>query len=80
MEWMPIASAPKDGTEILILSPINWCEEARDKNDSRVGAGCFCQSAWFDKIRCVWSNRLAQWTKKDTPTHWMPILEPPKEN
>lgn len=66
-EWMPISTAPKDGTRILCFAPdlggINyygvarWAE--RDPDFPNTVAG------WF-------------WPFAIRPTHWMPLPPPPR--
>ena len=67
--WQPIESAPKDGTRILVwLKPLSQHEKINTD----------AQHSWVDK---------AHWTKFNgggwvhyqlgTPTHWMPLPNPP---
>ena len=63
MTWQPIETAPKDGTEILL-----W-----DKEFEAYAVGYFLKP-------------LAQWTAFPggimddvSPSHWMPLPEPPEE-
>jgi hypothetical protein len=62
-EWQPIASAPTDGTPILVAV---------------AGGEYHAAKAW-------WSENAKQWLVSDSPcliltispTHWMPLPEPP---
>lgn len=80
--WLPIETAPKDGTEILVRIPLNWAE--KNQEDARVGRGYFVQAMWFvfgfGSRRNLWLNRLDNWVMETTPTHWIPLPSPPQEN
>lgn len=64
-EWQPIDTAPKDGSDILVVSEsaefkiIFWSED--DGED-----GCWCDPLYF----------IGEET--ETLTHWMPLPEPPR--
>ena len=73
--WLPIDTAPKDGTEILLLLPVCW--NINDCQDMRIGRGYHIEAAWYVPEKRVWLNRLGNWAKAETPTHWMPLLPPP---
>jgi hypothetical protein len=77
MSWQPIETAPKDGTEVLLFIPVNWGETFQEV--PRIGNGNHVEAAWYNPTRRLWLNRLDQWIKEQTPTHWMPLPEPPKE-
>lgn len=60
--WRPIATAPRDGTAILVGrdgGPTEW--------HTQLGAWCAAESRWI----CSSST----WFRD--PTHWAPIPEPP---
>jgi hypothetical protein len=73
--WKPIDTAPKDGTEVLL-----W--------NGNVVIGYFENGKQFDSSK----NHFCQWTTGReyagsydlgyaiiaTPTHWMPLPQPPK--
>lgn len=76
--WMPIASAPKDGTDVLLFVP---------GKRRTVFVGHF-----IDEVRLSYgreTSRLQQWvlysgafalstfTEKEPPTHWQPLPGPP---
>ena len=78
-EWQPIETAPKDGTIVFgyfslddgshFLSEIMWVKNGEmvcggGKDDVLVGP-----QAWF--------SLLAR--REVSPTHWMPLPEPPKQ-
>lgn len=74
--WIPIASAPKDGTEIIVMymhidtqivhnAFWNSLQECDDDDD--VGW-------WTYEHSEVSRIRLDEWT---TPTHWMPLPDNP---
>ncbi len=66
MNWQPIETAPKDGTDILVYNDDGHVYEARYDYDKWRFAtadqhGCGC-CAGYD----------------DAPTHWMPIPDKPE--
>ena len=81
--WMPIESAPKDGT-IVILKAGDWYFEAYwDFIDSDTGPMWLAQNegvhppSWHDGA--CWSNNADE-EQSELPTHWLPLPLPPKEN
>ncbi len=74
-EWQPIESAPKDGTELILFELVSdFCSGEKkpyvysgkfdpDRNPKYYETGWKCLE--YDAF-----NR--------NPTHWMPMLEPPK--
>jgi hypothetical protein len=72
-DWQPIESAPKDGRPILIWQP----DEDAAPHDG------LCD----DRRYAIGYRRPAEWPKRSeygnrnssevTPTHWMPLPEPP---
>ena len=82
MDWQPIETAPKDGTWILVSGGkagfddymkeieswpqcmVAFCEPARDEWSRDYWAVCFWDGGWR--------------TDYESPTHWMPLPEPPK--
>lgn len=64
VQWLPIESAPKDGTYILIYSKDDaWGEPCM--------ATCKWENGWWEPID---SNPIHD------PTHWMPLPNPPTAN
>jgi hypothetical protein len=64
--WRPIATAPTDGTNVLLWWPF-WC-----KNRPTIG--------WFGyKGIQQWIAPEALEGDGDGPTHWMPLPAPPTE-
>jgi len=80
-EWMPIETAPKDGTEILGFRAdqgvfiFRWATDEelaeRDMHGDPVGD-------YDEDFACWWHERLGWMEDELTPTHWMPLPEPPK--
>ena len=78
-EWLPIESAPKDGTEILAFCPDRGIRETRM---GLYGPGSIGYHRWeqgegprnygWDWIEVV-HNSGHTWK----PTHWMPLPSPP---
>lgn len=73
-EWQPIATAPKDGTRILVVcefagkrdvTVVRWC-------DSPAPAGPFGRFTWREMQDSALAERI--------PTHWMPIPRLPQRN
>lgn len=63
--WMPIESAPKDGTRVLI-----WQGEAYVAWFEREYAWVSHGGAWI-------SERYRSDTYEYAPTHWQPLPKPP---
>lgn len=69
-QWQPIATAPKDGTYILLYRPV---EDGRHKDAVREGKyhRYGMRYTWRVRSGCVWDI--------DAPTHWMPLPEAPAQ-
>lgn len=72
MQWEPIESAPKDGTRILV-----YCKEWRQTY----------AVLWKKTLKFGGEEGPEDWCLDyqgaigiTAPTHWMPIIEPPKED
>ena len=66
-EWELIETAPKDGTALILSVEIR-------PDDWRIKVGGWRRTK--PSIGSGWIIFGASWT----PTHWMPLPEPPKEN
>lgn len=65
-QWMPIETAPRDGTEIIV-----WNQT--DLHDyCGVWIGKFMDGHW-------WLKHFG-WCGAHRATHWMPLPKPPKES
>lgn len=63
MDWMPIESAPKDGTTV-IYGTVKW-----------VTCGHYADEGWWEMN----NSSTDAWGGVDYPTHWMPLPPPPAE-
>jgi hypothetical protein len=61
MKWQPIETAPKDGTRVLLHSP------STHTYTGIVASWCLIEERWEE-----WGDYYPC-----SPTHWMPIPEPP---
>ncbi len=63
-KWMPIESAPKDGTPIIVCSP--WRH-------------VWCNVKWVKRPRAGerWEH-FSLGALRFNPTYWMPLPEPPE--
>jgi hypothetical protein len=61
MDWQPIETAPKDGTNILLGWP------------TMVLSGYWAD--W--RSRKSWVTSRGEYSDKYAPTHWMPLPDPP---
>ena len=70
MPWQPIATAPKDGTEIVVYCPAGTVGQRDRMFYARYNAddGCWTSTACYDDYYSV---------DEDRPTHWQPRLTPP---
>lgn len=85
--WQPIETAPKDGTEILgcvvgsrykeVMSQIDVIECSIDPNDFSCAVFFWQHCEWLPSgYDCYGLTALP--AIEFTPTHWMPLPEPPK--
>lgn len=80
MDWQPIETAPKDGTEIIGFRPDQgvfvfrwaWMEEfvPKDQNGDPT-------EDYDDAFACWWHDRWDWLEGELRPTHWMPLPAPP---
>ena len=83
-DWLPIHTAPKDGTRILLgTAPRRGTEMLRASVGEYHGEGWWGRPmpnyppCWvFLDGRCA-DTHLNWWPGNDGPTHWMPTPEPP---
>jgi len=71
MEWLPIESAPRDGTEVILAA-----------KDSGTWSG-YWEARENHHGECGWQDEDARfgaytWRHPSKPTHWMPLLEFPE--
>lgn len=84
MTWQPIETAPRDGTDILVyyeFATVPIAHIARwDDGEMWDSTGFSSQeeaAGWWSNIESfVSQHKLSGY---NTPTHWMPLPEPPKE-
>lgn len=67
-EWQRIATAPKDGTEVLLFSP-NVCFPGVFRGACVEFEGDPNPAEWLDQNDIAVPN----------PTHWMPLPPPPAD-
>lgn len=71
--WLPIETAPKDGTRIMVFCP--WVGVCGPAN---------WDVCWFAKkprpFWTHWGERIwgTSRVREDQPTHWMPLPDPPQ--
>jgi hypothetical protein len=65
-EWQPIATAPKDGTRVLLW----WAKDAR----SRIRILRWDSDLYNPEGR--WTDGEYDY---DMPSHWMPLPDPPTQ-
>ena len=72
MEWQPIETAPKDGTEVLLWGSAESSPHARP----HLGSEDVERAAWADDCWIVTSAQVSDLYVPE-PTHWMPLPDPP---
>lgn len=69
MEWQPIETAPKDGTQVDV-----YISELQERYTE--AHFCVSEQCWVWDLPC--GTKRVMFTKTP-PTHWMPLPQPPKE-
>lgn len=62
-EWQDIETAPKDGTRFLAF------EKSRESQR---------YECWWENDFGNWEGWTDDWDSEPEPTHWMPLMDPPK--
>ena len=81
MDWQPIETAPKDGTEVIGIYCREW--DHFEKTIYGPWTIAFKRGKWmasWDGWNIIESETYAGTTDKEPdmePTHWMPLPEPP---
>jgi hypothetical protein len=68
-DWLPIETAPKDGTAVLL-----WLPDGFWLNDENVVTGFWSEDDWY--FSDTDSHPIGAFGK--AVTHWMPLPEPPQ--
>jgi hypothetical protein len=75
-DWQDIATAPKDGSAILIFQSqkpsFATAMDGQKFDDPRYAIGYW--RVWEDGAKWMWGNRNCG---EVSPTHWMPLPSPP---
>jgi hypothetical protein len=72
MQWQPIETAPKDGTNIMVACPrLGVCCPAHWDNDQYAKKPRPYWTHWGERIWGI------TWVRNDQPTHWMPLRAAP---
>lgn len=77
MEWQPIETAPKDGREIIVWGvrggDWGYTEPEWTWTGARWSGGSLSVPAgWYE------TKATPRYSNGFSPTHWMPLPEPPK--
>ena len=74
MEWQPIETAPYHGKPLLL-----WAERNGFRGKPRMVVGrWYSECARWYITGCGPTTFSEQWLDECTPSHWMPLPEPPK--
>ena len=78
--WQPIATAPKDGTHVLLSYPGRitygyWLVLEVGKLVGDCGGVCRCPE-YDEAPDPFWYSEDGGFTEEHPPTHWMPLPEP----
>ncbi|GAA6176955.1 hypothetical protein NBRC116593_28740 [Sulfitobacter pacificus] len=78
MEWQPIETAPKDGTEILAYSCGDIFTATYLKSNVSNDAPFFATTAAGEPWDCSGTTYRVEHEYRRGITHWMPLPNPPK--
>jgi len=78
--WLPIATAPRDGTEVLLYAPGRltygaWAEPSPTPHIKYQDG--FAPEPEWDEFEPYWASWDGGFTEAAPPTHWMPRPAPP---
>ena len=78
MEWQPIETAPRDGSEVLVIStrwlaPVPAHYNSREYYEKEYGDALYMDEGWYPSFSFLFD--LPEITIE--PTHWMPLPAPP---
>lgn len=81
MEWQPIETAPKDGTEVIVVHYANYSDGISPMIEGPF-TGSFRNGRWESSWDGCEVVEYMDWGGVDyksimTPTHWMPLPTPP---
>ena len=81
--WQPIASAPRDGTEIILrkgsrVTAGAWIEWAKSESHFHDTTGEYVGEVEIDS-GANWQSWDGGFCEGDEPTHWQPLPSPPTE-
>lgn len=81
MDWLPIETAPKDGTNILIIDMTAEAPEAALAHFSEYWWGCKnFERSEFEEENIGCGTSVLEFVGYYDPTHWMPLPPPPEQN
>lgn len=72
MAWEPIETAPMDGTEIDV-----WARNDKGMERRICNVSWERMADWDGREFDGWTGMYPHYGGKYTPTHWMPLPEPP---
>lgn len=81
-DWRPIATAPKDGTEVLLAAPgrvTYGAFSAPSEKPRIVYRDGFAPEPEWDEFEPYWASYDGGFTAENPPTHWMPRPDGPHE-
>lgn len=81
-EWLPIETAPKDGTAVLVMRDI-WPGSETGRAEKCTGHNTYVAAWWADEGNSgewvCYMDRIEEPICPIEPTHWMPLPPPPIE-
>jgi len=75
MTWKPIETAPKDGTEVILLLPLDDAEVAIQGSWGKY-PDCGTEDYGWEFARLNSHGCGCCSSQDEMPTHWMPLPEP----
>lgn len=81
-QWLPIESAPKDGTEVLLFGRDcvtygSWSEPSSIPR--LVYQDGFAPEHVWEEFEPYWASADGGFTEEHPPTHWQPLPPPPQQ-